>query len=240
MTEKISLEEIIKELNKSGDKKRALILQRFFKTGKGQYGEGDIFLGLTVPKQRLIAKKYSSLNFRDLTKLLRNKIHEFRLVALLILVQKYQKADSLAEKGKIVDFYLKNKAYINNWDLVDLTAPKILGDYLWLNKKGTNILDKLALSKNLWDKRIAMISTYAFIIKGEAKEAIRIANKLLADEHDLIHKSVGWMMREIGKRVDRKILLDFLDKNLRKIPRTALRYAIEHLEESKRQDYLKK
>jgi len=240
MTKKINFINISREIKNLANKEKALILQKFFKTGKGQYGEGDIFLGLTVPQQRIIAKKYIALDFKSLERLLKSKIHEFRLIALLILVQKYQASDDLKEKGKIINFYLKNKAFINNWDLVDLSAPKILGDYLFFQKEGVKVLDKLAVSKNLWDKRIAMVSTYAFIIKGKSKEVLRIAKKLLADKHDLIHKASGWMLREVGKRVNRKILLDFLDENKDRMARTALRYAIEHLSEKERQSYLKR
>jgi len=240
MTKKIDFIDISLEIKSLADKEKALILQKFFKTGKGQYGEGDIFLGLTVPQQRIIAKKYVALDFKSLERLLKNKIHEFRLIALLILVQKYQSSGDLKEKGKIINFYLKNKACINNWDLVDLSAPKILGDYLWLKKEGIKVLDKLADSKNLWDKRIAMVSTYAFIIQGESREVLKIAKKLLADKHDLIHKASGWMLRELGKRVDSKILLDFLNQNKERMARTALRYAIEHLPEKERQGYLRR
>ncbi|MFZ4631768.1 MAG: DNA alkylation repair protein [Patescibacteria group bacterium] len=236
----INLNGIIKELRASENKPQASNLQRFFKTAKGQYGYGDVFLGLKVPVTRKIAKKYVSLDLDDVSKLLKNKYHEFRLAALLILVEKYEKTDDRKVKGNIVKFYLKHTTHINNWDLVDLSVAKILGNYLLLEEGKNDILDKLAESKNLWERRMAMISTYAFIQKGRAEEALYLAKKLLKDEHDLMHKAVGWMLREVGKRVDRKKLLKFLDENVKEMPRTALRYAIEHLEPKNREYYLKK
>lgn len=235
-----NLQKITSELKKLANKPQAANLQRFFKTGKGQYGEGDIFLGISVPVSRRIAKKYANLDLKDVSVLLKNKIHEFRLVALLILVEKYQKTSDRKGKGKIVNFYLKHTKHINNWDLVDLSVAKILGDYLLLEETRSKILNKLASSKNIWERRMAMISTYAFIQKGRANETLDLAKKLLADKHDLMHKAVGWMLREVGKRVDRKKMTDFLDKNIKTMPRTALRYAIEHLSTIERERYLKK
>jgi len=234
------LEKISKELKNLGNKPQAAILQRFFKTAKGQYGEGDIFLGIKVPVSRQVAKKHTDLALKDVSVLLKNKIHEFRLVALLILVEKYQKTDDRKIKAKIVDFYLKHTKHINNWDLVDLSVAKILGDYLLLDNKKNEILDKLAASKNLWERRMAMVATYAFIQKGRAEEALALAKKLLKDDQDLMHKAVGWMLREVGKRVDRQKLINFLDKEAKNMPRTALRYAIEHLSPQERENYLKK
>ncbi|MEI6528967.1 MAG: DNA alkylation repair protein [Candidatus Falkowbacteria bacterium] len=234
------LAKITKDLNSLANKPQAFQLQRFFKTGKGQYGEGDIFLGLKVPETRKIAKKYVDLELKDVSVLLKNKIHEFRLAALLILVAKYQGTNDQKQKTKIVDFYLKHTAHINNWDLVDLSVGKILGDYLLLNEGKTKILDKLAKSKNLWERRMAMIATFAFIYKGRADEALFIAKKLLHDEHDLMHKAVGWMLREVGKRVDKKKLISFLDEHSKDMPRIALRYAIEHFSPKEREHYLKK
>ena len=252
-------EKIEKDLLKLKNPKKAEILQRFFKTGKGEYGEGDIFLGITVPKQRLVAGKFKEASLNDLQKLLSSKIHEYRLTTLIILTLKYKKAEE-NEKKKIFDFYLKNTKNINNWDLVDLSAPNIVGEYL-LNKKchpefnsgsyeipkqvrnnkkyANHILYKLANSKNLWEKRIAIISTYAFIRKDMYEDALKISEMLLSDKHDLIHKAVGWMLREVGKR-DLKTEEDFLKKYYKKMPRTMLRYAIEKFDENKRKFYLDK
>ena len=230
------LNQINKDLQKLKSPKKAKIYARFFKTGKGQYGEGDIFLGIIVPKTREISKKYTNLNFVDIEKLLLSKVHEGRLCALLILVEKYKKSD-LQNKRYIVDFYLKNAKNINNWDLVDLTADKILGDYLI--DKDKSILYKLAKSENLWERRIAIISTFAFIKNNQFNDTIKIAEILLNDKHDLIQKAVGWMLREVGKR-DEKELLKFLDKHYKIMPRTMLRYAIERLEKEKKEIYMKK
>ena len=234
------LQEIKRELKKRENKPQASILQRFFKTAPGQYGEGDVFLGLKVPLQRQIARQYVDLDRRALQELLNSKIHEFRLVALLILVAQYEAASDLKHKKIIVDFYLKNASHaINNWDLVDLSVYKILGDFLLLSGKA-ELLSKLAISKNLWERRIAMVATYAFIRAGRVEETFTIAKKLLKDEHDLIHKAVGWMLREAGKRVSEKELKKFLDQHAQAMPRTALRYAIERLSPIERERYLTK
>jgi 3-methyladenine DNA glycosylase AlkD len=228
------LSELIKELQEIADEKQAKNLQRFFKTEKGQYGEGDVFIGLKVPDMRRISKKYVNLNLPNVQKLLDSKIHEHRLVGLFILVDKFKKSDE-ENKGNIFNFYLKNTKNINNWDLVDLSAPKIVGNFLVDKDKG--ILYKLAESKSLWEKRISILACFAFIAKEEFNDALRISEILLKDEHDLIHKAVGWMLREIGKK-DEKILEDFLKKHYFKIPRTALRYSIEKNEESNRKKFL--
>lgn len=224
-----------KELKKLKDPKKAKILSRFFKTGEGEYGEGDIFLGVTVPKQRQIAKKYIDLSLEELQKLLSGKIHEHRLTALLILVSKYGRANE-ALKKEIFNFYLKNAKNINNWDLVDLSAPNIIGDFL-LNKEKL-ILYKLAKSKNLWEKRIAILATYTLIKKNQFEDTLKISEILLGDNHDLIHKAVGWMLREVGKR-DQQAEESFLKKHYQNMPRTMLRYAIEKFSEAKRKFYLK-
>ncbi len=231
------LNKIKQELKDLANSKQAQVLQRFFKTGKGEYGEGDIFIGVKVPQQREIVKRYLDIDLKEVEVLLKINIHEYRLTALLILVAKYNRADEKL-KTKIYELYLKNTKHINNWDLVDLTAPNIVGDYLL--DKPRNILYKLAKSKNLWEKRIAMLSCYAFIKNKETKDALKIAEILLKDKHDLIHKAVGWMLREIGKRVDQNIEEKFLKKFYRIMPRTMLRYAIEKFPEKKRQHYLKK
>jgi len=223
------------ELRKLADKEKAKLLQRFFKTGKGEYGEGDIFLGVVVPNQRKIVKQFwkeTSLN--EIQELLNSRIHEERLTGLLILVQKYKKSD-LEEKTRIFDFYLKNKHNINNWDLVDLSAPNIVGDFLINLDK--SILYNLAKSDNLWSKRISIIATAAFIRNNQFKDTIKISEILLKDSHDLIHKAVGWMLREIGKRNQEQLEI-FLRKHYKDMPRTMLRYSIERLEENKRLKYL--
>jgi 3-methyladenine DNA glycosylase AlkD len=213
---------------------KAKHLAGFFKTGKGEYGEGDIFLGIQVPLQRKIALKYKDASLKDIQKLLKSKFHEYRLVALLILVEKCRKP---ADTKEIVDIYLKNTKHINNWDLVDLSAPKILGEYLL--RKDRKILYKLAKSKLLWEKRIAVLSTFAFIRNMEFKDTINLSEILLNDQHDLMHKAVGWMLREVGKRnINTEEV--FLKKYYKKMPRTMLRYAIEKFPPSKKQFYMKK
>ena len=229
------LSQLIKELEKEGSPEQAEVLQKFFKTGKGDYGEGDVFLGIKVPVQRKIAKKYYGLNLYKLQELLNSKIHEHRLTSLIILTDKYKKS-SEENKGNIFNFYLKNAKNINNWDLVDLSAPKIVGDFLSDNKK--NILYELVQSENLWEKRIAIVSTFAFIKKHEFDDTLMIADELLNDTHDLIHKAVGWMLREVGKR-NQEILEGFLKEHYKKMPRTMLRYAIEKFDEGKRKKYLR-
>jgi len=231
----MSLNRLKKELRSLGDKERAKILQKFFKTGKGEYGEGDIFLGVSSPKQKELVKKFKELSLEDLQILLNDKIHTFRSTALEILVLQYKKADGKTKK-QIYKFYLKNTKQINNWDLVDCSAHKILGIHLF--DKDKKSLYKLAKSKNLWDKRIAIISTFHFIRQNEFKDTLEISKILLKDSHDLIHKAVGWMLREIGKR-DLKTEEKFLKKYYKEMPRTMLRYAIEKFEETKRQKYLK-
>jgi 3-methyladenine DNA glycosylase AlkD len=230
------LNDLKKDIQKLANPKKAKLLQGFFKTAKGQYGEGDIFLGLTVPIQRQIVKKYINLSLPDTTKLLHSKIHEYRLISLLILVKKYEKGND-TEKKKIYNLYLKNTKWINNWDLVDLSAPRIVGDYLL--DKDRKILYTLIKSKNLWDRRIAVLATATFIWHNDFSDIIRISKLLLKDSHDLIHKATGWMLREVGKR-DQKLLEKFLEANTTKMPRTMLRYSIEKFPESKRKYYLNK
>jgi len=250
------------EIKKLANPKKAKILMRFFKTGKGQYGEGDKFLGIVVPKQRELVKKYwHNLTLADLDVLIKSNIHEERLIALLILVAKYQNNLSSSgqsrgsmdsrlrgnDKKAIFKFYLSHTKYINNWDLVDLSAPNIVGSYLYsLSLEGreagvrvkNQTLLRLAKSKNLWERRIAILATFAFIKKKQTIDIIKIAAILLKDKHDLIHKAVGWMLREVGKRCGEKTLTKFLDANALKMPRTALRYAIERLPKEQRLHYL--
>lgn len=232
MSQLANLEE---DLLKLKNPQKAKILARFFKTGKGEYGEGDIFLGLAVPQQRQVAKKYPDLTLEELQKLLNSKFHEYRLTALLILTAQYRKSDN-DQKRKIFEFYLKNAQNINNWDLVDLSAPNIVGDYLL--GKDRMILSKLAKSKSLWEKRISILSTFTFIKNGQFEDSLKIAEILLKDNHDLIHKAVGWMLREIGKK-DQKVEEQFLQKHYHQMPRIMLRYAIEKFSEEKRKFYLK-
>jgi 3-methyladenine DNA glycosylase AlkD len=217
-----------------GNKDHAATMQRFFKTGKGEYGEGDIFLGIKVPVQRQIAKQFRDLSFDDIGELIKSKIHEERLISLFILVDQYQKTDEEGKK-KIYSFYLKNRKYVNNWDLVDLSAPKIIGKHLLNRNKSTLI--SYAKSSKLWEKRIAMLATYTFIKNGNFKTTLKISDILLKDKHDLIHKAVGWMLREIGK-VDVKVVEEYLRDRYKKMPRTMLRYAIEKFPEEKRKKYL--
>ena len=231
----MKLNDLKREVESLRDIEKAKLLQRFFKTGKGEYGEGDVFYGLTVPQSRKIVNKYKELGLDEVVALLHSRVHEERLIALLILVSKYQKGDYLLKK-KIFDFYLKNTKWINNWDLVDLSAHKIVGDYLV--DKDIDILKKLACSNLLWERRIAIISTFAFINIGSSKEALEIANLLVADKHDLIHKAVGWVLREVGKRVSVGDEKKFLDKYKNTMPRTMLRYAIERFPEKERKLYL--
>jgi 3-methyladenine DNA glycosylase AlkD len=230
------LDQIRSELLALGDQERAKKLAGFFKTGKGQYGEGDVFLGIPVPEQRKVAKRYIGLSLDELLELLRSKIHELRLTALLILVLKYSKAND-SEKEMIYNFYLKNTKFVNNWDLVDLTAPKIVGDYLVYRKR--TILLELVKSVSLWERRIAVLATFCFIKNNDFNDAFSISRVLIKDEHDLIHKAVGWMLREIGKR-DQKALEEFLMKYYKQMPRTMLRYAIEKFDAKKRKYYLSK
>ena len=227
---------IQKDLKKYSSPKKTKILQDFFKTGKGQYGEGDKFIGVVLSDIRQVAKKYANLPLAPIIKLLHSPIHEERLCALIILVDQYKKGDNKTKKP-VYNIYLKNYKYINNWDLVDLTASHIVGAYL--ADKPKDVLCKLAKSKNLWQRRVAIIATFYYIYQAKSKETIKIAKILLYDQHDLIHKAVGWMLREVGKRCGQKILLDFLAKNYKTMPRTTLRYAIERLPEKKRKQYLK-
>jgi 3-methyladenine DNA glycosylase AlkD len=229
------LNNLIKELQNASNPKQAKILQRFFKTGEGEYGEGDVFLGIKVPVQRSIAKKYYGLGLVKIKDLLKSKIHERRLTGLLILDWKYKKASD-DEKENIFNFYLQNIKSVNNWDLVDLSVPNIIGDFLSDKKK--NILYELVRSENLWDKRIAIVSTFAFIKKHEFEDALAISELLLKDNHDLIHKAVGWMLREVGKK-DLEVLEGYLMMNYKKMPRTMLRYAIEKFDEETRKRYLR-
>ncbi|MEX0616371.1 MAG: DNA alkylation repair protein [Candidatus Woykebacteria bacterium] len=234
------IEQLKKDLQELATPQKAKASEWFFKTDKGQYGEGDKFIGVTVPEQRLIAKKYKDLPLTKAEQLFKSPIHEERLVALIILVNQFKAAvkqnDSKIQK-EIYEFYLANTGWVNNWDLVDSSAGYIVGPYL--ENRSKDILYKLAKSKNLWERRIAMVATSYFIAQGDPKDALKIAEILIDDKHDLIQKAVGWMLREVGKRCSEKDLTNFLDKHAATMPRTALRYSIEHFPEGKRQYYLK-
>jgi 3-methyladenine DNA glycosylase AlkD len=226
------------ELRALGDKKRAVLVAHYFKTGKGEYGEGDVFIGLTVPQVRAVARKYRELPLREVEKLLHNKIHEFRLTALLILCAKFEKASERDQKN-IVDLYVRNTEYINNWDLVDLSSHEILGVYLLAHPGERKMLYTFARSKNLWEKRIAVISTFAFLREKDFADALALGELLLHDPHDLIQKAVGWMLREVGKR-DLAAEEAFLQQHYRVMSRIMLRYAIEKFPLAKRLQYLKR
>ncbi len=236
MTSLATAAQVRAELRRLATPERAKASAWFFKTGPGQYGEGDVFIGVTVPQQRVVAKRAVGLSLGQAVDLLRSREHEFRLTALLVWVYQYPKADEAGRKA-IHQAYLANTAHINNWDLVDSSAEFIVGS--WLTDKDRSVLDKLAVSADLWERRIAMLATFCYIKQGKSTDALRIAEKLLGDDHDLIHKAVGWMLREVGKRCGREIEETFLRAHYRTMPRTMLRYAIEHFEPEVRQAYLK-
>ena len=229
-------EQVKADLEKLSDPEHAMKLQGFFKTGKGQYGEGDIFIGVRVPDQRRIAKKYRNISLTDVLELLRSEIHEHRLTALFILTEQFNKGDE-ETRQRIVDLYLSNTAYVNNWDLVDSSAHKILG--AWLVDKPRGVLYDLARSESLWERRISIISTFAFIHRGDLGDALALAEALVDDGHDLIHKASGWVLREIGKK-DQSVLEAFLLEHSETMPRTMLRYAIERLPEERRRFYMRR
>lgn len=227
---------ILDELLSMANPEKAVFLQRFFKTGPGQYAEGDVFLGLVVPLTRSIAKANKQTPLAELQRLIESPFHEARLCALLILVEQFKKA-SPEERKERYDFYLANTSRINNWDLVDLTCPHVVGAYL--ADKDRSPLYALARSGHLWKERIAIVSTIAFIRHGEYQDTLALADYFLTHPHDLIHKAVGWMLREVGKK-DRETLTAFLESRAVRLPRTALRYAIEHYPENQRQYFLNK
>jgi len=231
------LQQLHRDIKKLADPEKGKFLQRFFKTKEGEYGFGDVFVGLTVPMSRNIANQYKDLLPEEIETLLASFVHEERLIALLILVDQFKKGSDYKKK-EIYNFYLKNLQYVNNWDLVDLSAYNIIGNYLLLTRDIT-FLVRLASSKNIWERRIAIISTFAFIKNGSIKETLKIAEILIHDKEDLIHKAVGWMLREGGKKVSMELEEVFLKKYYHTMPRTMLRYAIEKFPEEKRQAYLK-
>ncbi|MBP0019973.1 MAG: DNA alkylation repair protein [Cyanobacteria bacterium SBLK] len=222
------------ELQQLANPQKAKELSRFFKTGKGEYGEGDVFLGITVPQQRKIAKKYKTLSLAEIETLLNSKIHEYRFTALVILCERFSKADRQTQT-KIFQFYLARSDRVNNWDLVDTSAYKIVGSFLY--EKNCSVLYDLARSQNLWQQRISIIATYYFIKRDRFVETLELSKVLLNHPHDLIHKAVGWMLREVGKR-DEATEKAFLDKYAAQMPRTMLRYAIEKFPPEERKAYL--
>lgn len=231
----MTAQEIQKRLKTLADEEHAAVSQRFFKTGPGEYGEGDVFIGIRVPVLRKLAREYSGLPVEQIAILLRSSIHEERLLALLLLVGSFTKGDGHAKKS-IYEMYLRSIGYINNWDLVDSSAEHIVGAYLV--DKCRAVLYRLAESENLWERRISIMSTFHFIKRHEFSETLVIAKKMLFDRQDLIHKAAGWMLREVGKR-HLQTEEQFLKEHYKNMPRTMLRYAIEKFPEGKRQRYLK-
>jgi len=228
---------IFQQLQVYSNPEKVEFFPHFFKAGKGGYGEGDHFLGVVVPDIRKVAKQNLMLSLKEIEEILQSEYHECRLCALMILVEKFKKSHSKEEKKEIFDFYLSHTKYVNNWDLVDLSTRDIVGEFL--ADKDRRILYQLAESHSLWEQRISIISSFVFIKRGELEDTLALSEKLLHHPHDLIHKAVGWMLREVGKR-DKKTLTDFLDKHHKTMPRTMLRYAIEKFPEEERKFYLKK
>ncbi|WP_291072880.1 DNA alkylation repair protein [Empedobacter sp. UBA5987] len=232
------IEQLKSTLQDLSDEEKAKIMMRFFKTGKGEYGEGDIFLGISVPNQRLIAKEfYQQVSLNDIKNLLNSNIHEYRLTALLILVLKYEKSKDELVRKDIIDFYLAQTSQINNWDLVDTSCYKILGHYCF-HQKREELLFELANSEDLWEKRIAIVSTMYFIKQKSFSIVPEIVLKNLNHSHDLMHKANGWMLREMGK-MDEEKLIEFLDEYTLQMPRTTLRYALEKIDPILKDYYMK-
>lgn len=223
---------VIQSLGKLADPAKARILQGFFKTGKGQYGEGDVFWGITVPRIRSIVRQHRDIPLKDIPSLLKHHVHEVRLAGVLLMVEKYQD-----DPEKVFNLYLKHAKFVNNWDLVDLSADKIVGRHLENHNK--QLLHKLARSRNLWERRVSIVSTFYEIKKGRPETTFKIAEMLLKDEHDLIHKATGWMLREAAKRCSQDDAEEFLRKHAAHMPRTMLRYAIERFPPKKRAYYMK-
>jgi 3-methyladenine DNA glycosylase AlkD len=234
--EPVSLKALRRAVRLGASPEKAKVLSWFFKTGPGQYGEGDRFLGVTVPVLRSVAKRFDRIRLTDIGRLLDSPLHEERLLALLVLVRQYERSDEKT-RGEIFRFYLGHADRINNWDLVDLTAPAIVGAHL--EKRGKTVLTRLARSESLWERRIAIVSTFWFIRLGRPSETFRIARRLLGDREDLIHKATGWMLREAGKRCSQAAEEKFLKRHAARMPRTMLRYAIERFPEAKRKRYLR-
>ena len=228
--------QVVKELKSHIDPEKAAFYPRFFKTAKGEYGEGDVFLGVTVPNQRRVARQFRELPETEIVKLLDDRKHECRLTALFIMVEQYQRGDE-AVRAHLADLYLRKLDRVNNWDLVDSSAHKILGPHLEHRDRG--VLYGLAAIDHLWSQRVAVIATLHFIKQDDFEDTLRLAELLRDHPHDLMHKAIGWMLREIGKR-DQRTLEQFLDEHCDRMPRTMLRYAIERQPESRRKHYLAK
>ena len=234
----MSATQVLKEIQALSNRGRAHDLQKFFQTAPGQYGEGDIFLGLTVPQVRTVAKKYKEISLKEIETLTRSKLHEVRLCGLVILTLQYKSARERREKKKLFDLYMKSMTggFINNWDLVDVSAP-IVGEYLIDLDNPYVLLYKLSKSKSLWQRRVSMVFTFAFIRSGDIEPTFEMAEKLLHDKHDLIHKAVGWALREAGK-LNGIALRKFLSAHSHEMPRTMLRYSIEKFPERERKKWL--
>jgi 3-methyladenine DNA glycosylase AlkD len=230
--------DVLKELHALANARKATDLQRFFKTAPGDYAEGDIFLGIVVPKTRVIAKKYADLSLPDIKRLTESTYHEVRFCGLLILIKQFEKAGSKVEQKRLFDFYIKQlkAGYINNWDLIDVTGVR-MGKYLTDQKSSLSFLKKLAKSDDLWERRMAVIFTFAFQKIGDPYPTLEMADILLKDDHDLIHKAVGWALREVGK-MDGPLLRNYLKENAHQMPRTMLRYSIEKFSNSERKKWL--
>lgn len=232
------VEEWRRRICEAGSEEKARVLRRFFKTGPGEYGEGDKFVGVPVPVVRAISLPYSNLPLEKIGEMMRSEIHEFRLAGLLALVQRYKKEKGIEEKEAVVLFYLSVADRINNWDLVDLSAPKILGEHVARHPEWVHILYELAESGDLWRERIAMVSNWTIMRHGVFEHTIALADRFMTHPHQLMHKATGWMLREMGKR-RRELLTDYLEENAAIMPRTMLRYAIEKLSKEERGRYLK-
>ncbi|GHV58260.1 DNA alkylation repair protein [Bacteroidia bacterium] len=230
---------ILQELLSVANPEKAKFLSGFFKTGKGQYAEGDILLGIIVPLTRDIVKRSPKLPFNEIQTLIDSPYHEARLAGFLLLVKQFKKSQSENECREIFDFYLKNARKANNWDLVDVTCRDVIGLYLLEHEENREVLYRLAESDNLWEQRIAIVSTWTFIKHKQYADTLALSEKLLNHKHDLMHKAVGWMLREVGKK-DREPLVNFLETHHKKMPRTALRYAIEHFSPEEREYFMKK
>jgi 3-methyladenine DNA glycosylase AlkD len=231
------LSDLHTELIQLADPEKAAFFPRFFKAGPGEYAEGDIFIGVTVPVCRRVAAKYTQLSLSEIDTLIQSKWHEERLIALLILTAQYKRGNN-EERKALYNFYLAHTHNINNWDLVDTSSRDIVGWHLYDHPELVPVLDRLASSPLLWERRIAMISSSYFLMKSDPSVTLHMAETLVNDSHDLIQKAVGWMLREMGKRVDRQHLIEFLAHHYRTMPRTALRYAIEHFDSETRKAYL--
>lgn len=234
----MKIQTIQSQLESLSNAEKKAYFPTFFKTGKGQYGEGDLFIGIIVPDIRKVAKANKDITPEEIELLLNNSFHECRMCALMILVEQFKKRKKENERKSIFDFYLSHTSRINNWDLVDLSAKDIVGEYL-ADKQDRTVLYELAESSLLWDQRIAVIATFAFIKRHDFTDIIKLSEKLLYHKHDLMHKAIGWMLRETGKK-NKSVLIGFLDKHHQSMPRTMLRYSIEKLSAEEKSYYMRK